>query len=551
MRKIIFILGLSRPSGQAPIAIPIVVLAILFKGAASAQTSPPPPSYQQCTLTNGTLSGIFGGLTASGTYTLGANPNTSIITVSGLGVGFYESGVTYTFTGPADGPGYTQVSQVNSSLNAIFSFYDAGNGIANLSFQDIGTYSGSGNISCTVPPPCPVNNSATRGARSDASPAPNNCSCPAFSVHTQGNGTKVMFARYTPADTPGSPMRLKDVALACNYAGFDWQQQTTNLPCPSVLQPTKTSAVDPSNLCGYYSTTNPAFALTPNGLTVAMGASPPFFDPPDGGYKIPSLAGYDPNPYYYYVDVAHTAGTPVMINGVDHSPLDPADQTFQTHLPAVNNDTFLAMSDAPNDPCLPPGSSALPPNGCGLVYAPKDSYVGFTTYLVGVSNDGKNTPVPLKSFTWRSNYNGTTGGVSGLLSSPGTPDPGSGVGYITITSIDGVPVPQIVPMSEITTTASGLAYSRVTKTFNGTVSITNISDATISTPTSFQLALNSLTAGVTLVNSMGTFNQGPYITIPALVSMFPGQSVTVAVQFSNPSNATINFTPEFYAGSFQ
>jgi hypothetical protein len=56
---------------------------------------------------------------------------------------------------------------------------------------------------------------------------------------------------------------------------------------------------------------------------------------------------------------------------------------------------------------------------------------------------------------------------------------------------------------------------------------------------------------VTLFNSTGTFNQGPFITIPALVSMAPGQSVTVAVQFSNPSNAVINFTPEFYAGSFQ
>jgi hypothetical protein len=49
---------------------------------------------------------------------------------------------------------------------------------------------------------------------------------------------------------------------------------------------------------------------------------------------------------------------------------------------------------------------------------------------------------------------------------------------------------------------------------------------------------------------MGTFNQCPYITIPAVMSMTPGQSVNVAVHFSNPSNAIINFTPEFYAGSF-
>ena len=36
-----------------------------------------------------------------------------------------------------------------------------------------------------------------------------------------------------------------------------------------------------------------------------------------------------------------------------------------------------------------------------------------------------------------------------------------------------------------------------------------------------------------------------------VTSLAAGQSVTVAVQFSNPSNATINLTPEFYAGSFQ
>jgi hypothetical protein len=82
------------------------------------------------------------------------------------------------------------------------------------------------------------------------------------------------------------------------------------------------------------------------------------------------------------------------------------------------------------------------------------------------------------------------------------------------------------------------------------VTITNISGTTLTTRTSFQLVLNSLPAGVTLANSMGTFNQCPYITIPTLTSMAPGQSVTVPVQFSNPSNVVINFTPEFYAGSF-
>ena len=112
-------------------------------------------------------------------------------------------------------------------------------------------------------------------------------------------------------------------------------------------------------------------------------------------------------------------------------------------------------------------------------------------------------------------------------------------------------MPPIIPPTQVATTASGLAYSRVTKTFNGTVTVKNNSGTTLTTTTNFQLVLNSLPAGVTLANSVGTFNQCPYLTIPTVRSLAPGQSVTVAVQFSNPSNATINFTPEFYAGSFQ
>jgi hypothetical protein len=107
-------------------------------------------------------------------------------------------------------------------------------------------------------------------------------------------------------------------------------------------------------------------------------------------------------------------------------------------------------------------------------------------------------------------YNGTVGGISGLAGLFPV-DPNSGAGYVTITSINGVAVPPIVPPTQVATTASGLAYSRVTRTFNGTVTITNISGTTLTAPTNFQLVLNSLPAGVTLANSTGTFNQCPYI----------------------------------------
>jgi hypothetical protein len=47
----------------------------------------------------------------------------------------------------------------------------------------------------------------------------------------------------------------------------------------------------------------------------------------------------------------------------------------------------------------------------------------------------------------------------------------------------------------------------------------------------------------------GDLSGTPYLTVPAAAGLAPGQSVTISVQFSNPSNATINFTPAIYSGS--
>jgi len=107
--------------------------------------------------------------------------------------------------------------------------------------------------------------------------------------------------------------------------------------------------------------------------------------------------------------------------------------------------------------------------------------------------------------------------------------------------------PVVLPPSEVAATASGLAYSRVTRTFNGTVTITNISSGTISGP--FSILLTGLTTGVTVANATGTFSGSPYLTVPAVASLAPGQSATVGVQFDDPSFGTINFTPVVYSGS--
>jgi hypothetical protein len=103
-----------------------------------------------------------------------------------------------------------------------------------------------------------------------------------------------------------------------------------------------------------------------------------------------------------------------------------------------------------------------------------------------------------------------------------------------------------IPPSEVAATASGLAYSRVSRTFNGTVTITNISSGPISGP--FQILFTVLTAGVTLANAKGTFSGAPYLTA-TVATLAAGQSATVNVQFSDPSFGTINFTPVIYSGS--
>jgi hypothetical protein len=105
-----------------------------------------------------------------------------------------------------------------------------------------------------------------------------------------------------------------------------------------------------------------------------------------------------------------------------------------------------------------------------------------------------------------------------------------------------------LPSTQISTTASGLAYSRVSRTFDGTVTIKNVSTNPINGP--LQIVLTSLSQGVTLANATGSFAGNAYVTVPLSGSLEPGQSSIVAVQFSNPSNVTISFTPVIYSGSF-
>jgi len=86
----------------------------------------------------------------------------------------------------------------------------------------------------------------------------------------------------------------------------------------------------------------------------------------------------------------------------------------------------------------------------------------------------------------------------------------------------------------IVVTSSALVYSRATKLYSGTLTITNNSSSPISGTVTVELT--NLTAGV-------TFEGGsPDVVFPS-VTLNPGQSTSLPISFSDPSNARIQFTP--------
>jgi hypothetical protein len=97
----------------------------------------------------------------------------------------------------------------------------------------------------------------------------------------------------------------------------------------------------------------------------------------------------------------------------------------------------------------------------------------------------------------------------------------------------------LIPLP-VTVTTSGLLYSRRTQTFTGTLTVTNNRPSTINGPVT--VVLTGLTSGVTLVGST-TVNGAPALAIPGTSTLASGQSVSVTVQFQDPSLSAITFTP--------
>jgi predicted extracellular nuclease len=102
--------------------------------------------------------------------------------------------------------------------------------------------------------------------------------------------------------------------------------------------------------------------------------------------------------------------------------------------------------------------------------------------------------------------------------------------------------------SSVSITSTGLSYSRSSKQYSGTITITNTSSAALAAP--LQLVLSNLPGGDTLANAAGTGAAGSYITAVSSGSLAPGASVQVTVRIDAPQSTAPTFTTLVYSGTF-
>ncbi len=99
------------------------------------------------------------------------------------------------------------------------------------------------------------------------------------------------------------------------------------------------------------------------------------------------------------------------------------------------------------------------------------------------------------------------------------------------------------PTDNIQLTRSGYVRDRRTGTYAQQLTLTNVSVNAVAGPLS--LVLGNLSAGVSLANATGTLGGSAYILVPgAGAGLAGGASTTVILQFTNPANTAITYTPQ-------
>jgi|SRR5579884_583980 len=102
--------------------------------------------------------------------------------------------------------------------------------------------------------------------------------------------------------------------------------------------------------------------------------------------------------------------------------------------------------------------------------------------------------------------------------------------------------------TQVSVNHGGYARQRATGLWSTTLVVTNTGSGTINGPVN--VVLTNLSANATMANSNGTYQGSPYITVsPDPIA--PKASVKVTIQFQNPSNDFITFTPVTQSGDLQ
>ncbi len=159
------------------------------------------------------------------------------------------------------------------------------------------------------------------------------------------------------------------------------------------------------------------------------------------------------------------------------------------------------------------------------------TYLGFLNVTTNGSGMGSFTFTPASVVAVGLNITATATDPNGNTSEFSAPD-----------NVQAAPVNV---NADLSVTAGGFIYNRTTREFSQTLTIKNTSGAPIPGP--IELELVNL-KNATLVNSSGTYQGNPYITILSSGSLGIGQSLTFTLYFSDPTLAQISYTAEFLAG---
>jgi hypothetical protein len=171
---------------------------------------------------------------------------------------------------------------------------------------------------------------------------------------------------------------------------------------------------------------------------------------------------------------------------------------------------------------------------------------GTLIVLNGTGSFDPNTPPLALTYLWTQTVGPTVALTGANTATPSFTPAQAGIYVFSLvvnnrvadSAAASVTITVVTPALAVQVTSSGLLYSRATRTFNGTVTVTNIGSSTIPGP--LRVGFADLPSTVTLVNATTMVGGVPFITLSD--GLAPGQSASFTVQFSNPFNVNIHYS---------